>query len=767
MQQQQNNTWRLSNTATGDYDPANGFNSTQWEFNPTNNALFQAGYQQKEASLPNGGNNANGAYVFQAGAWCDDLGPGASSLCDADSTPDDMDFVFVKAVTSIDGAPSIVKTGRVFNGTASPEDNGKDFSARTTYTASPYNPFNAFPELQPESSAWTNGGVSGNVNDTMNKVGNVALNRQYFMNQTGGTPDEEAAGCNTNSVCGANIVGIKFDFKDGYLDAVYLFYLNGTSDHDMAENMLNVQWSYFLKEPCLLAVESADSNANATAWYDRIQQATQYRTQDTKYSYNMLGTTGFFGKIGGNNDAEPTILDGFADDNLINFTAKGTNLPGIYINTAAGSTQPYGCIGNCNAITCEENYDQDFSPANLNSCGSGSIHPWMGAAGVCSQLNDAQQTQFCNDHTDCSKGSCLGSSGNSSAGVAAPLDQNKIKMQDIDDDNTNDPGDNCPFSNPDCLAAYCADPDNALEPLCTSTTTPAPGTGGVYDNTPFVGYLSGLGTGAQYYTYLDQLNAATKKAWDRFRLLFADVNKIYFANELDLVADTPDDFAYKKQRYETKLTPWDQTSGNSVGLTNFCPDTDKTVAHVTNCNAFDQNGDGQKDFQDNNTMSVCLNNERGSADYCGLRPQVKNLTINNQTENLPPINSGQSVVLQFDSQVDPSQEPLQIIRINWNAQINEGIGNFYQTNWEAASKTGHYFTKSFTCDPMFDANQEQDVDGNCLYRVRVQLQDKWGFCSGNIEKEDGVAGAVVLRDVNFGPCTSYDEYPALIKVAPL
>ena len=273
--------------------------------------------------------------------------------------------------------------------------------------------------------------------------------------------------------------------------------------------------------------------------------------------------------------------------------------------------------------------------------------------------------------------------------------RNKIKMQDIDDDNTNDPGDNCPFSNPDCLAAYCADPDNALEPLCTSTTTPAPGTGGVYDNTPFVGYLSGLGTGAQYYTYLDQLNAATKKAWDRFRLLFADVNKIYFANELDLVADTPDDFAYKKQRYETKLTPWDQTSGNSVGLTNFCPDTDKTVAHVTNCNAFDQNGDGQKDFQDNNTMSVCLNNERGSADYCGLRPQVKNLTINNQTENLPPINSGQSVVLQFDSQVDPSQEPLQIIRINWNAQINEGIGNFYQTNWEAASKTGHYFTKSF------------------------------------------------------------------------
>jgi hypothetical protein len=86
--------------------------------------------------------------------------------------------------------------------------------------------------------------------------------------------------------------------------------------------------------------------------------------------------------------------------------------------------------------------------------------------------------------------------------------------------------------------------------------------------------------------------------------------------------------------------------------------------------------------------------------------------------------------------------------------------------WEAAPSTDHQYSHSYVCDESSDNYQALDSGsayaGKCIYEIRLQVEDAWGFCSGLQDIDDGNDD---FRDTGSG-CNSYDEFPSYVIVPP-
>jgi len=690
---------------TGRYTK-NGFDTWSWELSPTvvdaTPRLFQAAKVQKTETIfgnewlegqgnvdqPAEADDQFGSYAIQTGAWCGQKPCGISPSADE---LNNMDFVFVKGTTSynnIETAPRILGNQSVY------------------HEGTPFNPFEEFSYLRSNGAAWgtegtNHGAITINKYNGVQSVNGVVFDSNYFPSRGVIDKDYSQSKCFDTEVdddidCGANVMGVKFDFEGGYLKNIYLFYWDGFHRFD-AHYIEGITWTYFLREPCLLLVEGADSDAVATPWEKRVKQSSEYRTLDTNYAYNTEGYS-FYGALGTQGTETPDKIDGLIDQKGADFTAAAAqNLPFVYLEKDAGSVLPYACIGTCDSIACPSDPDKEYAPGA--DCEN---DRWQGFAGVCSNTTLTDKTAyFCDDDDDCKAlnlGVCMSSSSISKSGVSK-----------------------------------------------------------------------------NYTSYLQQLNAAAEKGWERYRLLFADLGgmakRIWYADqERDMTTKLR-----LQNRNQGTLTSFidgvESANGNgkSDTLRDFCPDNDVT------CNAFANEQQGEFDFD---SMELCKDNqERQSTDYCGIRPKVNNIQVNgiasNSFSQFIEMQNGDYATLTFASEANPEQEPLETIRIDWEAPtigdreaFNEEAATVVQ--WEAASTPDHTFKHTYTCSK--DSAHYKSADSNgrnaCEYLVRIQVQDNWGFCSGNIHASWNTSEDPDTIRATDGVCTSYDEYEAIIYVKP-
>ncbi|MBI2410891.1 MAG: VWA domain-containing protein [Candidatus Kerfeldbacteria bacterium] len=776
----ESNSWLIGKTS---FDTADLETSTETLPEPENTArLYQSGYEEFSGAFDGeeiNDNNEDAATAFQSGVWC------GSSICTQDSIKsglNDMDVVFVKAVTGKD-AGFLIKG---FNSDMYTVYNDQSIEDGIDSSV-PLNPF-SFSGLKSCttgacSGAWAGDGIEGVISGTEDAgsqtLDGVSLDAHYFFSRYSYSSDYEVPSTfdtiydgdcddgSDGSPCGANIVGVNFDFNDGYLDAVYLFYWDGIRRWDVGD-MKGVTWTYYLKEPCLLLVEGATEQAEATPWQERVTGSTGYQIPDVGYTYSMSGVNALFGSLrGDNNGSQPSQIDGIKNNGLSYFTASAEdNLPFVYLNQSEGSALPYACIGSCNATVCQNDYATAYSPTTaLSACTNDSL--WIGVAGICSSKDPNGQAVVCDSNDDCTAvgagstcemgasytataapataAASLSTQGTFSAARCSTDGCDTSEETTIDMDTDTD-GDGIPDIN---------DTDDDDDGMIDSIDTDDDGdgildveeqeSGSSSSGSNFGGLLSGAGVGADYTTYLDQLNAAASIAWKRYRLLFADMQgrTVWFANQ---------DSTYTKR---------------NEGLLSFVQDDKIDDTFPT---AFTENG--SFDFLDPDTMDVCENNTRtDDSEYCAVRPSISNMTVNTHTNEPIVIDSGDTVILGFDSSSDPDQEPVQQIQIDWKATDDSVFNtNDAQTDyWEAASTPGHSYTYVYTCDPTNPAeNYHPNADDDtgryaCEFHIKVQIQDNWDFCSGDIHS--GEADGDNVR-TDYGDCTSYDEYTQTIYVKP-
>lgn len=744
-----------NDTVEGGRYSINGFDSLAWESNP-NGELFTSVYKSKvegvfsneraesqeiQESGEAEAEDAHGIMAMQAGAWCGNV------ICTEENldqtSVDDIDFVFVKGVSGFRNSDSVDRlkgAGHVFNDKDADGD------------GDPYNPFNQFDEIANDSTVWGKRTLITSADNSVPQAGGKSFDKEYFQSRyPEDISDADERECfdtiNFNELggCGANIMGVKFDFEDGYLKNVYLFYWDGFHRFD-AKEIKNISWTYYLKEPCLLVAEGANDAAVATPWYDRIQPDSGYRVKGIPYAHAIQGVNQLYGSIGGNSsNSTPDTLDGASSEGLVDFTATGDNLPFVYLNAAEGSGLPFACIGDCGGTACQ-NADWTTDYSEEDSCTSNG-EAWIGVPGICSELDEDKVAHFCDDDNDCSQaglGTCKFADG-SSKSVNAPPQFSAQK---------------CPVDDPDCgvqgggntggtNGGIDPDQDSGTNGGSLGENDPTGYTGNAGTNSTLAtSSLSGAGSNPGYSTYLQQLNAAARVGWDRYRLLFADTEHVWFANQ-----DPNHNNRYSAALIDTPNGESD-SADDDRSIVDFCPLEDFA------CDAFNEDPtDESPDYRDNDTMNVCGPKGHAEADqYCGVRPTVQNMTLNGDAREFE-IDNGDTLSLQFDSSVDPSQVPIEYVRIVWEGQSGTAFADetWVQKTWGGESTDNHFFRHVFACD-INSASADGTNDGICTYRVKVQVQDAWGFCSGESDQS-------VVRDQNFaGACTSYTEYPFNVRV---
>ncbi len=680
---EEKDAWLMGNSTStsATNKPWNGFNTAEWEEDlDSSGRLWSADYKGSEASgdpdsgdyisgvfaSEGAGDNEDGVVAYQQGAWC----PGEGDFCDADSSPEDMedmDIIWTKAVASKDTYENIQAAGRIYN------------------DGEPYNIFDVQSKLQPGGALW---GKYGSI-DEDNKVEGVAAPDDFPSRYSSDNADRK---CWSAKPCGANVAGVKFDFEDGYLQKIYLFYWDGFRRFDTLE-MIDIDWRYYLKEPCLLVIQGATDDAVAVPWRTRAAEGSSYYLSDIGYTYNINATNGaatnsMFGSIG-DNSTTPDKIDG--DDAEAGFTTSAMadffafaeyDLPQVYLNDGEGSGLPYACIGSCTAINCQNDYDLDYDGSDTESAGTCEDGRWIGIKGLCKTdgvpVQDSDgNAQVCSDDTDCTGG------------------------------------------------GTCSSLASAIEDK---------GGGGSYET---------------------QLKNAIQSGWQYYRLLFADYSgEVYYA-------------------------PGNSDASTHLGKLIALDDEDEATEDVNftgtdflTQSEFDttlQNSDGGS-FAN---MQVCDNDERSQDEYCGLRPSVNTIQIDNNDTGDIIIQNGDAVSLTFNTAADPDQEPVNSIKVAWYVDPENDTDfsdvSYVNDPWEAASTEGHLYTNTYTCDPTSSyynkyalggpETGDESYDpawGACVYKVWVQVTDNWNFCSG-----DSYTDTVRTND---GSCTSYDAYNGTIYV---
>lgn len=687
-------------------------------------------------------------YSYQMGVWCDQTKSTGGFCSKSNLTPsslNNVDFIFSKAVSAAQredkttikyssydelykqGVPyNIFAKGSLFNGDSLTSETSPIWKCHGEI---------AEPERDDEQQ--------NNIVDCNNN-GEWTGSPDFHFSSYWNSEAQADGGCvdDNKDNCGANIIISRLDFDGGYLKNIYFGLWNGMTHYDVTE-WRDVKWTFHLKEPCLFLVESAvesNDNVKATPWLSRVN-GNGYVLPSVNYTFQLahpngavasnrvFGVFGKTGKYPQDEDGDRSNFDSAPD--LYDFTAVATNVPTVYLRSDETSVTPYSCIGSCNAIVCEGQPDLEYSKDTASQCDSGE---WIGFSGVCSNTDENKNAVVCDSNSDCAGfgGTCVGMEGTSTAS-AQSTDQSEFAALPPPEE---DESDICNTYSGE-QKTQCQDCFDGDEKACDCYDDPSSAACTGTESSTTTGLLSNGGVGNGSYT--EQLKAAAQAAWARYRLLFADVqSKVYYAPASDSTDVKP------------RLSLQDAPTSDFAEI-------------------FSQDGDSLSDFSE---MTQCSVDNQTGTNYCGILPEVKDIRVNGFTDTQIEVNNGSSVTLTFDSTVDSDQQPLTTIGLVWEGTPT---GDFLDENpkqwpWEAAPINDHTYTHVYTCDPTVASNNYQadvltDEQGNkigaCVYTIKVQIQDNWGFCSG--DDNEGQSG-YKNRAVGGDRCTSYDSYSRQIYV---
>jgi len=137
-------------------------------------------------------------------------------------------------------------------------------------------------------------------------------------------------------------------------------------------------------------------------------------------------------------------------------------------------------------------------------------------------------------------------------------------------------------------------------------------------------------------------------------------------------------------------------------------------------------------------------------DLCGILPIVDNILVNNAPGNVDLFGGG-TVTLTFTSFVDPEQEALRNIVIDW------GDGSTSSIVWNGAPK-------SDPSQPHLLSHTYDDPGADETFYIEIMLQDNWGYCNHAVLPP---GPNYHQCDINGGnPWNAYTQFGGEIRVYP-
>lgn len=119
-------------------------------------------------------------------------------------------------------------------------------------------------------------------------------------------------------------------------------------------------------------------------------------------------------------------------------------------------------------------------------------------------------------------------------------------------------------------------------------------------------------------------------------------------------------------------------------------------------------------------------------DYCAIPPKASNIKFLTNSNKTAQISGGSgSIGIQFNSEADPEQVPLQTISIDWGDTQDTYSYPYAPRN---DPRQPHIFSHVYAYD-RGDTDHCPRADGPCEYHIRIQVKDNWGWCN------DAVAGS--------------------------
>jgi len=112
-------------------------------------------------------------------------------------------------------------------------------------------------------------------------------------------------------------------------------------------------------------------------------------------------------------------------------------------------------------------------------------------------------------------------------------------------------------------------------------------------------------------------------------------------------------------------------------------------------------------------------------DYCAIPPSATNLKFTNASSRIAILNGGSgSVGVSFTSNADAEQVPLKTITIDWGDSQDTYSYPFAP---KSDPRTPHIFSHVYNYNR--GDRTHCAVDGSCVFNIKVQVKDNWGWCS--------------------------------------
>lgn len=122
-------------------------------------------------------------------------------------------------------------------------------------------------------------------------------------------------------------------------------------------------------------------------------------------------------------------------------------------------------------------------------------------------------------------------------------------------------------------------------------------------------------------------------------------------------------------------------------------------------------------------LSQCLPNDQNApGDWCGIPPQVYNVSIENATGDIFEISNGSgNVTLKFNVKVDEEQLPMRFLSINWgDGSANTMTQSKFGLRDKPDLNDPFIFPHVYTYNPAHATNE---------YTIHIKVRDNWDWCT--------------------------------------
>ena len=121
-------------------------------------------------------------------------------------------------------------------------------------------------------------------------------------------------------------------------------------------------------------------------------------------------------------------------------------------------------------------------------------------------------------------------------------------------------------------------------------------------------------------------------------------------------------------------------------------------------------------------------------DWCGISPEVRNVSIQNATGPTYSIGGGSGeITLNFNVDIDDNQLPLKRLEINWgDSQPSNVIAPATGLRDKPDATDPFSFTHVYFYDKAYDAGCQttpSDCNGWNDYKIHILVKDNWGWCT--------------------------------------